>query len=107
MPTDYERAEADPERRLNLRREELILEVTEALVNAMVEAGIMRAELARRMGKTRGFVTQVFEGGRNLTLGTIAEIADALDCKVEVRVVSRKKASARKAPRAARSGVRG
>jgi transcriptional regulator with XRE-family HTH domain len=93
-PTDYERIEAEPKRRPALRREELILEVTEALTQAMAAAGVTRAELARRLGSTRGHVTQLLAGGRNLTLGTIAEIADALGCSVDVRVAADEKASA-------------
>ena len=75
---------ADREERPTPRREELILEVTEALTQAMAAAGVTRAELARRLGSTRGHVSQLLAGGRNLTLGTIAEIADALDCRVEL-----------------------
>jgi transcriptional regulator with XRE-family HTH domain len=90
-PTEYERAEADPARRRDLRREELILEVTEALTAAMEEAGVTRAELARRMDRTRGHVTQLLAGGRNLTLGSLAEIADAIGCKIEVNVVGGKR----------------
>jgi transcriptional regulator with XRE-family HTH domain len=79
---------ADREQRPTPRREELILEVTEALTQAMAAAGVTRAELARRLGSTRGHVSQLLAGGRNLTLGTIAEIADALGCTVELRVAA-------------------
>jgi len=92
-PTDYERIKAEPKRRPALRREELILEVREALTQAMEAAGVTRAELARRLGSTRGHVTQLLAGGRNLTLGTIAEIADALGCTVDVKVAVDERAS--------------
>ena len=84
--SDHELMEADHRRRPRLRREELILDVTEALTQAMAASGVTRAELARRLGSTRGHITQLLAGGRNLTLGTIAEIADALGCTVEVKV---------------------
>ena len=61
-----------------LRQERLILDVTEALAGALEDSGVTRAELARRLGRTPGFVTQVLGGGRNLTLRTIADIAAAL-----------------------------
>ena len=61
-----------------LRQERLILDVTEALAGALEDGGVTRAELARRLGRTPGFVTQVLGGGRNLTLRTIADIAGAL-----------------------------
>jgi transcriptional regulator with XRE-family HTH domain len=92
--TDYDRAEADPERRRTLRREELMIEVTEALVRAMEETGITRAEVSRRMGRTRGHVTQLL-GGRNLTLGSLAEMVDALGCRVEVTIRPRAEAKAK------------
>lgn len=61
-----------------VRQEELILDVTERLTEALSEKGVTKAELARRLGRTPGFVSQVFGGGRNLTLRTIADIATAL-----------------------------
>ena len=64
-----------------LRQERLILEVTEALAGALDDSGVTRAELARRLGRTPGFVTQVLGGGRNLTLRTIADIAAALSLR--------------------------
>ena len=67
----------EPYERL-LRQERLILDVTEALAGALDDSGVTRAELARRLGRTPGFVSQVLGGGRNLTLRTIADIAAAL-----------------------------
>ena len=64
-----------------VRQEELILDVTERLAVELVKAGVTKAELARRLGRTPGFVSQVFGGGRNLTLRTIADIAGALSVR--------------------------
>ena len=64
-----------------VRQEELILEVTEKLALALDEAGITRTELAGRLGRTPGYVSQVFAGGRNLTLQTVADIAAALSMR--------------------------
>ena len=61
-----------------VRQEELILDVTETLTQALEQAGVTKAELARRLGRSPGFVSQVLGGGRNLTLRTIADIAAAL-----------------------------
>lgn len=77
------------ENRRLLRQEELILEITEALTEAMERAGVSKAELARRLGKTRGFVSQILAGGRNLTLRTIADVGDALNYKITVQVLPR------------------
>ena len=64
-----------------LRQEELILDVTETLTQALEATGMTRSELARRLGRSPGFVSQVFGGGRNLTLRTIADIAAALSVR--------------------------
>ena len=64
-----------------VRQEELILDVTETLTRALEDAGVTKAELARRLGRSPGFVSQVFGGGRNLTLRTIADIAAALSSR--------------------------
>ena len=69
-----------------LRQERLILDVTEQLAGALEHSGVTRAELARRMGRTPGFVSQVLSGGRNLTLRTIADIAGALSLRPSLKV---------------------
>lgn len=99
--TDYERIEADPKQRVALRKEELILAVTNAIAEEMDRQGVSKSELARRMDRTRGHVTQLLAGGRNFTLGSIAEIADAIGCKVEVRLEARRRAAARPRRRSA------
>lgn len=64
-----------------VRQEEFILEVTERLAEALLEKGVTKAELARRMTRTPAFVSQVFGGGRNLTLRTISDVAAALSLR--------------------------
>lgn len=100
--TDYERMEADPAHRPGLRKEELILAATCAISEELERQGVNKAELARRLGRTRGHVTQLLAGGRNLTLGSIAEMADALGCKVEINLTRGKTAGAKSLKRAAR-----
>lgn len=84
--TDYEAFEISSvsNRRL-LRQEELILEVTEALSQALKKEDITKKDLADRLGKSKGFVSQLLAGGRNLTLRTIADVADALDCRIRIQ----------------------
>ena len=85
--TDYELFEqsSDRNRRL-LREEELILEVTEAVSAVMQEEGISKTQLAKRLGKTKGFISQLLSGGRNLTLRTLAGLVDALGYRITIRV---------------------
>ena len=69
-----------------LRQEELILKAATALSELLEREGITKVELAKRLGKTKGFVTQILAGDKNLTLRTIADVADALGHSVDVRV---------------------
>ena len=86
-PSTYELFEQSSERnRRLLREEELILDVTEAVSAMMQEAGISKTQLAKRMGRTKGFITQLLSGGRNLTLRTLAGLADALEARVTITV---------------------
>ena len=84
--TLYELFEAPAESRRSIRQEELILEVTERLVETLERERITRTELATRLGKTKGFVSQLLSGGRNLTLRSVADIAGAIGYKVTVRL---------------------
>jgi len=74
----------DPEFRRLLAQEELILEVTEVLCGLLEEEKLSRKELADRLGKTKGFVSQLLNGGRNLTLRTVADILHVLGYKVSL-----------------------
>ena len=73
-----------------LRQERLILDVTEQLAGALENGRVTQAELARRMGRTPGFVSQLLGGGRNLTLRTIADIAAALSLRPSFKLSSQR-----------------
>jgi transcriptional regulator with XRE-family HTH domain len=84
--TDYEQIEGDPTRRGGLRKEELLVAATCAVSAEMERQGVTKADMARCLGTTRGNMTQLLAGSRNLTLGKLAEMADALGCKIELRM---------------------
>lgn len=67
-----------PEGRRAYRQEELILDVTERICELMEQQGVSRSELARRLGKTKGYVTQLLDGRTNMTIRTICDVFDAL-----------------------------
>ena len=71
-----------------VRQEELILQVTETLTQALEDAEMTRVEVAKRLGKSPGFVSQVLGGGRNLTLRTVADIAYALSRRPRLKLSS-------------------
>jgi transcriptional regulator with XRE-family HTH domain len=74
----------DPEFRKLLAQEELILEVTETICDILEKEKISRKGLADRLGKSKGFISQLLNGGRNLTLRTVADILHVLGYKVSI-----------------------
>ena len=79
-----------------------------AQVNAVVreldalreEAGISKAELARRIGRTDSSIRRLFSAEVNPELRTLAAIAQALGTEIQVkRVRGRRLASSKVAPR--------
>jgi transcriptional regulator with XRE-family HTH domain len=78
------RKRRDPDAKRLLREEELILQTNVTIHAAMKRRKITKAELAKRMGKTPAYVTQILAENRNLTLRTIADIALALDLRPSV-----------------------
>ncbi len=68
----------DPEFARLMAQGDLIMEVTETLCELLEKEKISRKELADRLGKTKGFVSQLLNGGRNLTLRTVADILHVL-----------------------------
>ncbi|CAM3558773.1 MULTISPECIES: helix-turn-helix transcriptional regulator [Pseudoalteromonas] len=67
-------------------REELIFNVTEDLLVKLEELDISKAELARRLGKSKSCITQMLNGSRNMTLGTFSDICFELGFKPEVKI---------------------
>lgn len=82
------RVAQSPALREHYARDIAMLSVTAALIAELDEQGVSRAELARRIGRPKAFVTQVLSGSRNMTLRTVADIAAALGkevCGIQLR----------------------
>ena len=72
----------DPEFAKLVAQGDLIMEVTETLCELLEKEKISRKELADRLGKSKGFISQLLNGGRNLTLRTVSDILHVLGYKV-------------------------
>jgi transcriptional regulator with XRE-family HTH domain len=59
-----------------------IMEITELICAMMEQEGVSRSELAKRIGKTKGYVSQLLDGSANMTVRTISDILGALGRKV-------------------------
>ncbi|MEZ8020818.1 helix-turn-helix domain-containing protein [Vibrio splendidus] len=65
-------------------RDDLVYTVTEDLLMIMEDKGVSKAELARKLSKSKSYVTQVLSGSRNMTLGSLSDICFALGIKPNV-----------------------
>lgn len=73
-----------------LAQESLITDIQEEICRLMQEKGISRNDLAKKMGKSKSFVTQILNSGRNLTLCTVANIFTALGTQLTVKAKTKK-----------------
>lgn len=78
MTTAIERFESTPEGKRLMQQERLILEVTEFIVELMQEQNVTRTELAKRLGRSKGWISQLLAGEANFTLRTLADVFGAL-----------------------------
>jgi predicted DNA-binding protein (UPF0251 family) len=105
----FDRKHATPRQQLLFEQERAVLLATEETLRLMGREGITKAALARRLGKSKAYVTQALSGGRNMTLRTLAEFAWACGASVggfEFVRGGRVERSARAAPRTPRRNGR-
>ncbi|HVJ04494.1 MAG TPA: hypothetical protein VM578_02350 [Candidatus Saccharimonadales bacterium] len=69
------------------QQEALIVEVTELISSIMEENDITKAQLARKLKKSKAFVTQCLSGEQNLTLRTVADFFTALQYQAQFGAV--------------------
>lgn len=89
MSTDlsrFQRMVAEAEATPEFWAEGAILEFTEALWARIEEEKVSRAELARRLGTSKAYVTKVLGGNANFTLYSLAKLALAVGAKVRVSI---------------------
>jgi transcriptional regulator with XRE-family HTH domain len=83
-----ERELPDPEQQRAYARERVIVAVTEALQEAMDDANLRRSDLAELLGKTKGHISQVLNGHRNMTLSTVGDVLWACGKELDDLIVS-------------------
>jgi transcriptional regulator with XRE-family HTH domain len=77
-----QRALPNPTDQREYAQQRAIIVVTEAIAEAMEDAGLKRSEVAERLGKTKGHISQVLSGKRNMTLRTLGDLL--WTCNVEL-----------------------
>lgn len=63
-----------------------VLEFSDELSQWMEEKKVSRAELARRIGTSRAYITKLLGGNANFTLLTMVKLAMALDGALHVHI---------------------
>ena len=71
-------------------QEGLLVAASEEVWRVMNQQDVNQAELARRIGCSTAHVSMVLRGTRNLTLRTLADLADALGYEVSVKLKKRR-----------------
>ena len=74
----------DPEYRRLYTIEALLTDASEMVAQLMEAQGVSKAELARRLGKSRAWVTQLLNGKANMTIRTVAEVVYTLGAEVKL-----------------------
>ena len=94
MKTQHEVLTEDPAFRRLLAVEALAAEASEVIARLMAEQNVSKADLARRLNKSRAWVTQLLSGKANVTMRTLAEVVYTLDAEVKLHAqrLSRKMA---------------
>jgi transcriptional regulator with XRE-family HTH domain len=59
-------------------QERSIFETTERICELMEQNQVTRSELAQRLGKSRGYITQLLDGTANMTIRTLSDVYLAL-----------------------------
>ncbi|UJZ96477.1 helix-turn-helix domain-containing protein [Photobacterium damselae subsp. damselae] len=78
-------------------RENLVYNVTEDLLIFLEDNDISKKELARRLGKSKSYITQILSGSRNMTLGSFSDICFSLGFKPEIKIPVQEETVAEKA----------
>ncbi|HKI03633.1 MAG TPA: helix-turn-helix transcriptional regulator [Thermoanaerobaculia bacterium] len=81
-----DRVESSP----GYRHEVAVVEFTEDLCRLMDEQKVTRAELARRMGTSRAYITRLLGGNANYTLATMVKLATALEGALHVHIADQR-----------------
>jgi transcriptional regulator with XRE-family HTH domain len=83
MKTQHEVLMENPEFQKLLSIELLVAETSEEIARLMAESGVSKADLARRLNKSRAWVTQLLSGKSNMTIRTLGEVLYVLDAELK------------------------
>ncbi|MEU9452809.1 helix-turn-helix transcriptional regulator [Streptomyces sp. NPDC048277] len=76
---------ASGESNVELAGAQLARQASASLAGLLAGLGTSRADLAKAMGVSPGRVSQIMSGDSNLTMRTLAAVAEALGADIEIR----------------------
>lgn len=68
-------------------QEKSILEITEIIAQLMENKNVKKIELAKRLNRSKGYITQLLNGRANMTLRTISDVLWALDFSLTIEAL--------------------
>ena len=68
---------------------ELMRQIGKAVSEARAESGMMQAEVAKICGINQSSLSRLEQGNGNVTALTLEAVANALGCRIEVRLTRR------------------
>jgi|SRR5438132_10860294 len=80
---------ADPKFELGTKQRMVAMRFGAEIEDLMRATKMKKVDLAKRLDKSRAWISKFLFGPRNLKLYTAVEVADALECDVELRLVPR------------------
>ncbi|WP_413503892.1 helix-turn-helix domain-containing protein [Serratia grimesii] len=67
--------------------EELTFDVTEDILILMEDKEISKTDLAKKLGKTKAYISQLLSGSKNMTLKTLSDVCHAIGVKPTVEFI--------------------
>jgi len=62
------------------------IEIAQQIYSVMKRQNVTKADLARRLGKSRSYITQILQGDANLTIESLIKVSTALNCEFEFKL---------------------
>ena len=85
MKTQHAILMEDSEFRRLLSVEALVADAAEVIARLMAEQNLSKADLARRLNKSRAWVTQLLSGKANMTVRTLAKVVHTLGAEMKLQ----------------------
>lgn len=84
MNTQHDILMQDPEYRKHYAIEGLVIGSAELIATLMEQQGLSQADLAKKLGRSRAWISQLLSGRTNMTIRTLAELVYELGAEVKL-----------------------